>query len=199
MIVYHVYQNDAPGGPVNLGAPAATVAGTSWTSPALATPAVVTYLVRSFDTVSGLEDQNGDARVTVRFDALGDALGALPGAPSGLTATPRAGGSARVAWTAAAAGGAAAAPPPSGFHVYAWPAAGAPSYATPAAVVAFPATGPVAAFAATLSGLAGGVAYRVAVRAFNAEGEEANTNSVPLTAVTTGPSAVVGLSAAAVP
>jgi hypothetical protein len=196
MIIYNIYQNDAAGGPVNLAAPVATVAGLSWPSPALPTPADVTYLVRSFDTVSGLEDQNGDARVTVEFDALGNCLDALPNPPAGLTATPRAGGAARVAWTYAPGGQGAA---PSGFHVYVFPASGRPSYATPAATVSFTDSGVQNVFSTVLSGLTGGATCRVAVRAFNALGEEANTTSVPLTPSAVGPTAVVALTAAAVP
>jgi hypothetical protein len=193
-VAYHVYSSGASGGPVNLAAPVASVSTLSWASGALPTPCTITYLVRPYDTATGLENANGDARVTVKFDALGDSLDLLPNAPTGLTATPRVGGSARVAWSYAPGGQGAA---PSGFHVYAWPEAGSPNYAAPAAAVAF--TGSSGSFAATLSGLTGGTTYRVAVRAYNAAGEETNANSVPLAAVTTGPTAVAALTASAVP
>ena len=190
---YRVYRNDAAGGPVDLSSPVATVSGLTWTAPALTPPADVTYLVRAYDTVSGLEDDNGDARVRVVLDASGNDLTARPAPPSGLSVRATAGGTARVSWTHALA----RMPAPTGFKVYV--GAGSVSYASPAGTVAYSPGNPGKTYGFTLTGLTGGTLYRVGVRAYNGAGEEPNTESVPVTALSSGPSAVVSLAVTAIP
>src|SRR4051794_34445716 len=114
-ISYHVYSNSGVGDPVNYASVVATVSGLSWATPALAASSNWTYAVRAFDTVNGLEEQNVDARVTIRVNASQADVTGLPNAPTGLTATPAAGATARVAWQYLPGGQGGA---PIGFRVY---------------------------------------------------------------------------------
>lgn len=189
---YHVYASDGLGGPVDYSAAVATVSGLTWASPALAAGSRWTFAVRAFDTVSGLEESNLDARASVALDAARADVTGVPNPPTGLTARATAGGTARVTWAYNPGGQGGA---PTGFRVYAGtPAVG---YATPAATVAYSAGSP--SFSATLAGLTDGAAYVVAVRSYNATAEEANTSTVTLTADATGPSQVPSLVATVIP
>lgn len=190
---YRVYSNDNRGGPVILGAPPATTSSLTWTSPNLPAPSDTTFLVRTFDTASGLEDPNTDARVRIILDQEGNDISGYPRAPIGLTVRPLAGGAARVTWTGQAFAGA------TGFSVYVWEASGAPDYAAEVVSVAASPDNPARRYSATITGLAGGTAYRVGVRAFNGAGEERNTITVGVTGRTAGPAAIVPVSAAAAP
>ncbi len=80
---------------------------------------------------------------------------------------------------------------PTGFTFTLGPA-GLPNYSSPAATVLFDA-GIANTFACNLAGLIGGTTYTIGVRAYNAIAEEANTNTVTVTADATGPSPVVQL------
>lgn len=186
-IEYRVYANDGAGGPVDYGTVVATVAGLTWDTPPLAAPSDTTFAVRAFDTVSGLAEQNVDARVRVRIDAAGADVSGLPNAPTGLSARATGGGGAAVAWLYNAGGQGGK---PTGFKVY----IGTPSvsYATPALTVPY-AAGRVA-FIGRLAGLAAG-AYQVAVRAYNAAGEEPNAIIAPLVIPAGGPAPVDALAA----
>jgi hypothetical protein len=189
---YRIYSGGMSGGPVDYSTPVATVSGLSWVTPALPANAIVTYAVRAFDTVSGLEEPNIDARVTIRVNASQADVTGLPNAPTGLTATPAAGATARVAWQYNPGGQGGA---PTGFRVY----RGTPAvdYGTVAATVPYSAG--VAAYVATLSGLVDGSIYTVAVRAFNAVGTESNATVATFTADGTGPDPVNGLTATVIP
>jgi hypothetical protein len=190
-ISYHVYSGDTSGGPVDYSAPVATVSTLTWDTPALAANTVVTYAVRAFDTVSGLEEQNVDARVTIRVDAAQADVTGLPNAPTGLTATPGAGATARVAWQYHPGGQGGA---PTGFRVYA--GTPTPDYGTIAATVPYSAGR--SAYLATLPGLTNGSVYQVAARAYNAIGTESNAVVASFTADGTGPDPVDGLTATVV-
>lgn len=190
---YRIYRNDAAGGPVDFSAAVDTTSSLAWSSPALTPPCDVTYLVRTYDTVSGLEDQNGDARVRIVLDGDGRDVTSLPAPPCGLSAVPTAGGGCQVSWVGDPFG-----TPPQGFRVYLFPA-GAPSYSTPAATVASPRGSLTRVYTTTLAGLSDGVAYEVACRAWNATGEESNTTTAAVTGMAAGPSPVVSLTATAVP
>lgn len=195
-ISYRVYgdDGDGTGGPINYATPVATVSALTFTTGPLAFPGVYSFLVRAFDTVTGLEDQNGDARVTVRLDATGKDISLLPNAPAGLTATPLAAGGAKVSWIYGPAGQGSK---PTGFHVYV--GIGTPNYATPAATVAFHGGAPSTPYFAKLTGLTGGTTYAVGVRTYNASGEETNVSTASITAVTAGPSPVVSLTSTVTP
>lgn len=181
-IQYHIYSNDQAGGPVDYSTPVGTTALTTFVSPPLPAGASVTFAVRAFDSANGLEEENADARVQIVLDATGQDISARPGPPAGVTVTPLAGGGLRVHWLPCPATQAAK---PTGFHVY----MGSPAvdYATPAATVAANGSRD---YRADLTGLTGGTTYLVAVRAFNAAGEETNAFTVPARAKSTGPDPV---------
>ncbi len=84
---------------------------------------------------------------------------------------------------------------PAGFNVYIGVGA-VPDYGSPAAVVSYT-SGILNSFVANLTGLSNGVTYAIGVRAFNTTAQEPNRNVVTITAVSVGPTAVVGLSATA--
>src|SRR5690349_11807576 len=114
-IQYRIYSNNNAGGPVDYSAPVATVSGLTWDTPALPLSSDTTYAVRAYDTASGLEDANVDARVRIVIDASGADVSARPNPPSHLTAEPRAGGKVMVTWQYNPGGQGAA---PTGFRVY---------------------------------------------------------------------------------
>mgnify|MGYP003532320853 FL=1 len=192
---YHVYANDHAGGPVDYGSVVATVTvGTTYAAAALSTSTDTTFAVRAFDSVSGHEEKNVDCRVRIVIDAAGVDVTGRPNAPYGLRARATAGGGATAEWAynSASQGGA-----PTGFKV--WLTLGdTPNYvASPAATVAYSTGTPY--FRATLTGLTDATEYVVAVRAYNAAGNETNTSATSLVVGdSTGPDSVDDLTATAV-
>lgn len=184
-IVYRVYVGI--NGPPDYTTPAIVTASLTADLPVIGPGSVVTAVVRPFDTVTGLEDTSSDARIVVTLDAAGEDNGAYPVAPTGLTVKALPGGTARVSWAYPSNGGAR------GFRVYTGTTL--PDYSMPVVSVGWTQG---RTNAATLTGLTGGT-YTVAVRAFNAAGEESNTNILTIIIATTGPSAVVAVSGSAVP
>lgn len=180
---YRLYKNDSAGGPMDYATPWATTAATTLPTAPLAAGSDNLFGVRVRDTASGLEEHNTAARVRILVDGAGADVTLVPNAPAGLTATPRAGGGALVAWSYPRIGQAA---PPVGFRVY----VGTPavSFGAPAATVAYTDGRP--AYSATLAGLAEGVAYQVVVRAYNAAGEERNAVVVTVVGSADPPDAV---------
>jgi hypothetical protein len=84
-------------------------------------------------------------------------------------------------------------PRPTGFRIY--QGVGSVSYAAPAGTVAY--LGPRVPPRAVLAGLADGTTYQIAVRAYNAVGEEPNTIAVAVTADATAPANPENLTATA--
>lgn len=191
MINYHIYTNDGLGGPVDYTTVIATTAGLTWTSPALPAGARRSYAVRSFDTVTGLEERNVDAVATIVLDAARADVTNLPDPPEHLTVQAGSAGTAIVHWSfpfhADVVGR------PTGFHVYA--GSPTPAFSTVAATVPYGLG--VTLYRATLSGLAGGTTYQVCVRSYNATGEEQNTVVASVVASTTAPANVDSLTATA--
>src|SRR5205823_5244328 len=56
------------------------------------------FAVRAFDTASGIEEANTDARVRVLIDPAGNDVTARPNPINGLSARRTAGGTCRLAW-----------------------------------------------------------------------------------------------------
>jgi hypothetical protein len=191
-IVYDIYSGDNAGGPVNYTTPvAAGVTGLSWTGTALPAPSTTRFAVRARDTVSGLSELNTDAVVTIPVSAAGADLGGLPAAPAHPRAVALAGGAARLEWAWPYRRG----PRPAGFRIYGDAGTGTVDHATVLATV--PYSGPGTDYRATLAGLAGGTTYLLAVRAYNAAGEEPNVLTAAVTAVATPPANPTGLTATA--
>jgi hypothetical protein len=189
-IVYDIFAGSSSGGPIDYSTPvAAGVTGLTWTGSALPPSSTTKFGVRARDTVSGLSELNTDAAVTIPVSAAGLDLGGLPAAPGGLRVTATAGGSALVEWAWPYLRG----PRPTGFHLY--KGVGAVDYATVAATVAY--SGPRVPPRAVLAGLTDGTTYLVAVRAYNAVGEEPNTVAVAVTADATAPANPENLTATA--
>jgi hypothetical protein len=191
-VYWNLYTNGGAG-PVNYDVPIATLpqATLTWSSTYLAYPGTWQFALRAA-TANGLE-QNLDAAVTILLDATGKDVTNRPAPPVHLRALPRAGGAARVEWWYPTTAGPTT---PAGFHVYIGVGA-SPSYTSPVAIVAY-STGYLNTFKADLTGLTGGTAYSVGVRAYNATGEEPNTIAVGFTAGAAGPLAVSSLSSSSV-
>jgi hypothetical protein len=189
---YNIYQSPSSGLPINYATPVAVIsslATTTWTSGALAAPGDYWFAVRAFNAIG--EEQNIDAVVEVVLAAGGADATNTPGAPTGLRALPFKGGGIKVEWSYHPV----PAHLPTGFHIYT--GVGTPNYASPAGTVAWGAQ--VANnFVANLTGYTDGVTYAVVVRAYNASGEETNTNAVSVTASASGPTGVLSLTGAAI-
>lgn len=185
---YHIYANTGVGDPINYALPATTVSALTWTSAALSYPGTWSFGVRAYDTGDGLEEQNVDCVVTIILNASGVDITSQPPAPLGLRAFATANATIRVEWTSPPT---TTAKQPAGYHVYTG-TGGTPNYGAVAATVLY-SSGLANSFVATLSGFTSGVTFTVGVRAYNATGEESNTNTVNVTADSVGPAAVVGL------
>lgn len=187
MISYHLFKNDGAGGPIDYSTAWATTASLSIATSALALSSDNSFGCRAFDTVSGYEDTNVDARVRIVVGSGGVDVTKAPNAPVGLSAVPRASGTARVTWQYPRLGQPGK---PTGFHVY----LGTPtvSYTSPVATVAY-ADG-VVSYAATLSGLTDDVVYQVGVRSYNVTVEEANVVVVSVVGDTDSPDPIDDLS-----
>jgi hypothetical protein len=190
-IRYHIYANSGIGDAVDYSTPIGDTATTTFSPPALTVPGDYTFAVRPYDTVSGLEDQNVDARVRIVTDAAGVDVTGRPNPPTGLTARATAGGTAALGWTYNPLGEPGT---PTHFHVYR--GIGAVDYTTPIATIDY--SPALRSYRATISGLAHGTTYLIGVRAFNATSEEPNTVTVVVTGDTTGPDAVDDLGATVV-
>jgi hypothetical protein len=178
---YHIYAG--VNAAVDFTTPVATTSSLTATV-VLAASSTATYVVRAYDTVTALEDTSSDARVTVTTDSAGHDISGYPAPPHSLNVLPATGGTALVTWAYPLSGKATS------FAVYLGTTA--VNYAASVATVSFV---PGTTFAATLTGLAGGTAYKVGVRATNALGQETNTTIVSFTARSSGPAAVVPVSA----
>jgi hypothetical protein len=176
-----VYSNGGTGGPVDTSAAYAGPVDTPYTTGTL-TPGDWTFLVRVFDSGSGLEEGNLEATFRVLIAPDGSDATGVPRAPTGLSARPDAAGTLAVSWVyflpygSAGSASAAGRPAPTGFHVYA--GTGPLSYATPALTAPYQGAD---SSSVKLTGLTPGVPVTVAVRAFNAAGEEVNAVTVTAT------------------
>lgn len=193
-IVYDVYSGDHAGGPIDYSTPVASgLTALTYATAALPLNSQTWFGVRKRETVSGLDDGNTDARVFVLIDGSGNDVTNRPPAPQHVRAFAAGLTTAVVEWAFPYLQGNM----PTGFHVYDG-AGGAPSYASPVATVPF--TGASVnrfAFRTSVTGLTAGTTYQFGVRAYNATGEEPNTNTVSLTMPSAPPNNATSLAAAA--
>jgi hypothetical protein len=191
-IDYHVYGNTGSGDPIDYSSPLVTSTGLSWTSGSLTFPGTWSFSVRGYDTVSGLEEQNLDCAISIILDSNGNDITNRPRPPTAIRAFALAAGRVRVEWYYPPSAGPKA---PAGFNVYTG-TGGSPGYGSPAATVAF-STGIANTFVANLAGFIDATTYTIGVRAYNATAEEPNTATVTVTALTSGPTAVLDLTGVA--
>jgi hypothetical protein len=191
-VAYHVYANTGAGDPINYGSPIDTTGTLTFTTGPLSYPGTWSFGVRAFWVVSGLEEQNLDCAITIILDGSGIDITNRPLPPRALRAFARPAGAIRAEWVYPLTTGPKK---PVGFHVYSG-TTGVPNYATPAATVLFT-SGVANSFVGNLAGLTNGVTYTIGVRAYNATGEETNTNTATVIADSTGPTAVQSLTATA--
>jgi hypothetical protein len=191
-IVYAVHMNAGAGDPIDYAMPVAVVEDPGWTSEALAIPGHYRFAVRARSTTAGLEERNLDAAVELVLDTEGRDVTDLPPAPVGGRAFPLAGGRVRVEWACPCPD---ARRQPDGFRVY---LATVPSGDGAVVAAVVPRTdSPTGGCTATLEDLSIGTTYYINIRAFNAQGEEANTRMIRVVADGTPPALVDDLSAAA--
>jgi hypothetical protein len=191
-INYHVYSNTGAGDPINYSSPIDTTANLTFTTAALAHPGTWSFGVRAFDTVSGLEESNVDAVVTIVLSATGVDITNTPPSPLGLRAFAIQNAGIRAEWTSPPTTPAKA---PTSFNIYS--GIGTPDFTTPIANI-LASSGLANSFVANLtSGFTGGTTYAIGVRAVNATGVDQNTNFVSVTVSSTGPTAVLSLTATA--
>ena len=189
---YRVYGNTGVGDAVDYTTVLHTTASQSWSPPALAPGSDWTFAVRAFDTVTGYEEANVDARVRIHLNAAGADLSLRPAPPLGLRVDAVSGG-VRVAWGCLRS----ATPAPTGFKVWVTSGASVNYAAAPAATVAFDPD--QATYVTTVTGLTPGGTYSVGVRATNAAGDEPNTNAATVTVPSAGPAAVTDLTGGLAP
>ena len=158
-ISYNIYANDGQGGLVNYLTPVASTSSTTQVVGPLAAPSDNSFAVRSFDTASGIEEANTDARVRIVIDPAGNDVTARPNPVVGLSATPTAGATCWVSWAYVSKGQGG---PPSGFNV-SLTAGSLPQTANPAATVAY--LPGVSGYGCSLSGMVGNTLYTITVQA----------------------------------
>ena len=190
-IAYHVYWNGGSG-PVNFAAPIGSTAALTFDLPPVGSNADVIAVVRAYDTVTGYEDANNDARVEVRLDEQGNDVTSQPNAPTAVTAIAGV-GAAKLSWLYNAGGQGGA---PHQFRVYAWTDGSPANYTTPALTAAYHGSSPGRPYRTTLALAAG--TWRIGIRAANAI-EEKNTRTVRVVVSASGPAAVQSLTATATP
>lgn len=169
-IQYRIYKSPDAGGPVDYSSVVATVtSGTTWATSPIPTGSDVTYAVRAFDTVTGLEERNVTATFRQRTGGSGQDLSAVPNAALAVAGVATGTTSAQVAWVFEPGAGTT---PPTGFKVYASATAFTstpPSGLTPKATVAY--VRGRRHYTASATGLSPGTTYHVAVVPYNAAGD----------------------------
>lgn len=155
-----VYMGDHAGGPIDYSVPIGDVSGQAFDTPPLPAPSRTRFGIRNYDDATGLEDRNADVVLEVVIDEAGRDATNAPAAPLAVTAEPSGTAGILVRWRFVAVSGKSL---PDAFHVYAT-AGAVVNYAVAPAVLVTPMSGQ-ADYWALVSGLTGGVAYTVGVRA----------------------------------
>ena len=171
-IGYRIYSNQGTGAPVDFSAPVASTTALTYGIGPLGVSTDTTFVVRAYDTTTGLEQAGGEASVRVVIGADGTDVSGLPNAPHALALAPAFNGGARVTWAYAPS---AAFGSPTGFNIYLTQGS-SQNTASPTATVGY-IPGRVG-YSYTLPGPYTLSTYTVGVRAFNAAGIEANTGTV---------------------
>jgi hypothetical protein len=179
-ISYNIYANDGMGGNVNYLAPIATTSDLTYAVGVLVMPSDNTFAVRAFDTVSGIEEANTDARVRIILDASGNDVTNRPNAVVGLSAQPTAGGTCWVSWGYDSTGQGG---PPSLFNVI-LTVGSRSSLSNPTASIAY--LPGVPGYGCSLGGLVANTPCTIAVQAVGASSELLGLiTTVPITYLAT--------------
>jgi len=157
-ISYHIYANDGQGGEIDYSQAIATTSNLTYATGTLAVPGDHRFAVRAFDTVSGIEEANTDARVRLVLDASGNDITTRPNGVVGLSVTPTPGGTCWVRWGYVPTGQGG---PPSHFQVT-LTAGLTPSTANPVASIDY--RPGVTGYGCSLAQLAGKTTYTIAVQ-----------------------------------
>jgi len=175
-IAYHVYGNRGDGGPVDLSSPLLTTTDLSCVIGPLGLSTDNTFLVRAFDTVTGLEEANTMATVRVSIGSDGVENTGLPNAPQALTLSAITGGGCLVGWVYAPMFGKGL---PAGFRVY-LSTGSSIDYGTVTATIPYVAG--QLGYSCLVPGPLEPATYQVSVRSFNTVGTEGNnvTQSVSI-------------------
>lgn len=184
---YRVYGNGGAGGPINYAVPIASGGARTWMSGVLAYGSDWRYGVRAVVVGVGLEESNADAVVRVLVDPAGLDVAGRPASPTAIVAAPSLAGTCWVEWSHLGA---------TGYRV--WLTVGSSVNFAVAASATVPHR-PGGRQRVMLSGLGDGILYSVGVRAYNGQGEDANTFAVPVVGDTLPPGEVDGFSATVVP
>ncbi len=194
-LVYLVWQGASDGSPIDYTtAPVARTHTLTWTSSPLAATTTTRFGVRTLDPLTGYDDGNVDATVTVTLDASGTDITALPLPPAALTAVPGAAGTSTVRWTYLVPPGCQTTP--TAFLVWLTAGTRVNYNVEPAATVVFVPGQSV--YSAQLTGLLDGTTYSVGVRASNSVGIETNVQMVTVVGSCTGPLPVITLTGVAI-
>ncbi len=185
---YRIYEGSYADGPVDYGSIVTETALLTYQPIAVPPSSEVTFAIRTYDTVTGLEELNTDARVRIVTDASGNDISNRPAPPSGLTASADKGGKILVEWVFLNPQGETL---PTAFKV--WITADvAPDYTSPVAGTVAYHPGLVSYSFESIA-LTDTTSYAIGVRATNASGDETNTTFVICVADSTGPGPVINL------
>ena len=167
-IKYHIYSNHGTGGAVDLTAPLVTTTDLSCVIGPLNTSTDNTFLVRAFQTETGLEEANTVASVRASIGPDGLENSGLPNAPHALNLSSVPGGGCLISWAYAPALGQGL---PEGFRIYL--KVGVVDYNVPTATE--PYVSGQLGYSSLVPGPLSPATYSVAVRSFNSAGIEINT------------------------
>lgn len=188
---YRVYVQDTTNPVPDYTTPYATVSGLSYTYGPPGPSGQIWFGVRTYDTVTGLEERNVDASLYYLDAVAGFTdVPARPVPPVGTTVDVQAAGAARVRWSYLRRPGGT---DPTGFYVYKTVGGSVDFASSPVATIPFIA-GQIF-YKTTLSSIAHATTYAVGVRAYNAAGTDLNETSVTIVGDTTAPGPVEGLAA----
>lgn len=171
-IAYRIYGNNGVGGPVNDLTPIGTTTGTTILLGPLPPSTDNTFLVRAYDTTTGLEEANTEALVRLVIGANGLDITGLPNPPHALSASEAEGGGCRVSWGYSPDWTSGI---PLGFNVY---MSAGNVVDTTAVSAAVPYTPGIVGYSCLLPGPFIRTTYTVLVRSFNAIGTEKNNQSI---------------------
>jgi hypothetical protein len=172
---YRIYGNDGLGGPVNDASPVAATTDLAIILGPLQPSTDTVYLVRAYDTTTGLEEANTEAMVRLLIGPNGLDHTGLPNPPHALAVSDAQGGGCRICWAYSPDWSSGLA---SGFNIYM--SAGNVADTT-SAVSVVPYLAGIVGYSCLLPGPFTRTIYTILVRSFNTLGTETNSRSLTAT------------------